>query len=362
MQSRQSTELISFMEAAKSKGISDEFLTALLVHQGWPKDQIFTALGVYWEGVAGMALPQRAGRGESSRDAFLYLLSFATLATWASALGSMLFRFIELWFPDPIVLQPVNVRSMVTWQMACVAVAFPIFLLVMRTILAEAGDQPERLQSDVRKWLTYIALLLTSGGLITDLIYFFDYFLTGELTTRFLLKALTVLVICTAIFIYYLGSLRWEKQNDLAPARRQSLAFGAGAMVLVLIVFCGGFGLAGTPSAQRLLEADKRRVQNLRTIASSIHTRFERLHTAQPGKPLPSSLGELASYGLNSAQSKDPQTQALYDYRPTAGSNYDLCATFSAASERDRVPMSEFWYHGRGTTCFTLDASAGPTW
>ena len=50
------------------------------------------------------------------------------------------------------------------------AVAFPIFLLVMRTILREAQNHPERLQSPVRKWLTYIALLLTAAAMICDLI------------------------------------------------------------------------------------------------------------------------------------------------------------------------------------------------
>jgi uncharacterized protein DUF5671 len=54
--------------------------------------------------------------------------------------------------------------------MASVAVAFPIFLIVTWAILQEAQQQPERLQSGVRKWLTYIALLLTAGGMISDLI------------------------------------------------------------------------------------------------------------------------------------------------------------------------------------------------
>ena len=363
MTHKQSAELTSFMEASKSKGMSDEFLTAFLVQQGWPKDEVFATLGGYWERATGLAIPQRVGRGESSRDAFLYLLSFATLATWASALGSMLFRFIEYWFPDPVTLvHAYNLRSAITWQMASIAVAFPIFLLVMRIILAEVRAQPERLQSGVRKWLTYIALLLTAGGLIGDLICFFDYFLTGELTVRFLLKALTVLLMCAAIFFYYLGSLRWERESDLAPERKDSLRFGAGAVAVVVGAFCVGLGVAGNPSAQRHLEADGQRVQNLKAIAATIHSQFTRPRTTQAGVSLPSSLLELQRYGIRSSQTQDPETRAPYEYRPRTSTVYELCAVFSEASERDQMPVTQFWYHGKGQTCFVLDASSQPSW
>ncbi len=204
-------KLLEFIEASKSKGASDEFLASLLARRGWPHDDVYGALGSYWERATGISIPERTAGGESSRDAFLYLLSFSTLAVWSGALGSMLFRFIEHWFPDPVAREYVyNLRNAVTWQMASIAVAFPIFLLVMRTILHEAQDHPERLQSSVRKWLTYIALLLTAGAMMCDLIWFLNYFLNGELTSRFVLKALTVMVICGAIFVYFLGSLRWD--------------------------------------------------------------------------------------------------------------------------------------------------------
>ena len=188
------TMLEQFVEASKAKGASDEFLVTFLGRRGWPADDVYAALGSYWGRVTGLAIPERTAGGESSRDAFLYLLSFSTLATWSSALGSMLFRFIERWLPDPVSRDVYyNLRTSVTWQMASIAVAFPIFLVVMRMILGEAQTHPERLQSGVRKWLTYIALLLTAGGMICDLIWFLDYFLLGELTSRFVLKALTVM-------------------------------------------------------------------------------------------------------------------------------------------------------------------------
>ncbi len=350
--------LQEFVEASKSKGASDEFLATFLARRGWPLDDVYAALGSYWERATGLTVPERAAAGESSRDAFLYLLSFSTLATWASALGSMLFRFIERWFPDPVSHDYVyNLRNAVTWQMASIAVAFPIFLLVMRTILREAQDHPERLQSAVRKWLTYIALLLTAAAMICDLIWFLDYFLTGELTSRFVLKALTVMIICAAIFAYYLGSLRWDRNTNVAQAKSRSLKFGIGAAVAVIISFCIGLGVAGSPSAQRHLEADAKRVQDLRTIAYAMNAWHRRAESGNSATALPASLSDLSGKGFAAPNILDPESKAPYVYRLKTGSEYELCATFYAAEEDNQLRAGQFWSHGKGQTCFTLDAS-----
>jgi membrane protein YqaA with SNARE-associated domain len=210
-QTGKSERLNGFIEAAKSKGASDEFLVNLLREEGWAAKEIYAAFRRHYESLTGLALPARGeGAGESARDAFLYLLAFFTLATWATALGSLLFTFIDRWFPDPLVARNYfeNSRYAVSSEMACIIVAFPIFLLVMRFILREVDKHPEKVESGVRKWLTYIALLVTAGIVIGDLITFLAFFLRGELTSRFVLKALAVIVIAGSIFWYYLGFLK----------------------------------------------------------------------------------------------------------------------------------------------------------
>jgi len=89
-----------------------------------------------------------------------------------------------------------------------VIVTFPIYLLVMRVILSETRRAPEKLDSGVRKWLTYLALLIAAGVMIGDVITFLTYFLKGELTARFLSKVAVTLAISGGVFWYYFGSLR----------------------------------------------------------------------------------------------------------------------------------------------------------
>jgi len=111
MRQEDNLQLQNFIAAGKSKGAADEFLAALLTRPGWSAPDVYTALGQYWAHATGLSVPERVGAGESARDAFLYLLSFATVATSRSHVYDL--------------------RSVATWQMACVAVAFPICLLVV---------------------------------------------------------------------------------------------------------------------------------------------------------------------------------------------------------------------------------------
>jgi threonine/homoserine/homoserine lactone efflux protein len=60
----------------------------------------------------------------------------------------------------------------------------------------------------VRKWLTYIALLIAAGVVVGDLITFLTFFLRGELTARFVAKVTVVLVIAGGVYWYYVGSLQ----------------------------------------------------------------------------------------------------------------------------------------------------------
>src|SRR5690242_1489317 len=128
-------ELEPFVAAAKKRGAGDDFLAALLTRRGWPADDVYNTLADWWERDTGVAVPARRSAAENARDAFLYLLAFATLATWAFALGSLCFRLIEHWLPDPVMSRYMyNFRATVTWQIASILVALPIYLWVMRMI------------------------------------------------------------------------------------------------------------------------------------------------------------------------------------------------------------------------------------
>ena len=72
--------------------------------------------------------------------------------------------------------------------MACVIVGLPIYLLTTRYILGELKAHPEKLDSPVRRWLTYLALLVAAGVVVGDVITFLSYFLRGDLSADVFVK------------------------------------------------------------------------------------------------------------------------------------------------------------------------------
>jgi len=206
-------DLQEFLDAAKRQGMGEESVVSLLRGRGWPADDAYRALADYYEGQSSVCIPPYKRSG-SAKDAFLYLVSFSMLATWAIALGSLLFMLIDRWIKDP--LSPDRYYSyyyQMADSLACVIVAFPVYIFAMRCILREVSVHPEKLESAVRKWLTYIALLIAAGVVVGDLISFLTHFLRGELTGRFVAKVIVVLAISGGIFWYYFGSLQGKART-----------------------------------------------------------------------------------------------------------------------------------------------------
>ncbi len=354
----QDARLAAFLEAAKAKGASDEFLVRLLKERGFQEKKIYDALGGFYERVTGVLIPRRAGRdAENAKDAFFYLLSFSALGTWSIGLGSLLFTLLELWLPESGARRVRGDPSYgISGSLASVIVGFPVYLLAMRFILRDLGAHPENHESGVRKWLTYIALFVASGIVTGDLITFLAFFLRGGLTVRFVLKVLTVLVIAGGVFWYYVASMK----RALSMQRKDAI-FVTAATVLVLAAVSAGMWTLGGPQRQREAAGDSKRVADLRAIAGEIRAQWTRVGESQT-RQLPASLSALVSApGAQPLNLEDAATSQPYEYLRREGSSYELCATFTRIGDEYRkdaeaLPPS-FWDHPIGRRCFVLDAS-----
>ncbi len=146
----------------------------------------------------------------SARDAFWYLLMFGALYTSAFYFGDLLFGFINRAFPDDLSYNDRTeyVERGIRWATAALIVAFPVFLFTVRKTGKEVAADPTRRNSAIRKWLTYMTLLVAAAVIVTDGITLVYNVLSGELTLRFILKVLVVAVIASAGFGYYTWSIR----------------------------------------------------------------------------------------------------------------------------------------------------------
>ncbi len=131
--------------------------------------------------------------------------------------------------------------------------------------------------------------------------------------------------------------------------RDRTFAIGASMAVAAALVL--GFMQLGSPGKQRLMEADRRRVQDLRRISIAVHDAW-----ATPDNKLPTALSELPA----SSVPRDPLTKNAYEYRVTGASTYRLCATFALDNQQgEENRQSPEWQHPAGYHCFSKDASKG---
>src|SRR5579863_4336472 len=157
-------DLIEYLAAAKQQGISDDFVVALLRQNGWPERRIYRAYSEFYAERIGVPLPRRYQAAENARDAFYYLLNFITLGFWTVALGQIFFRLIAYWLPDPAQTTTYygSLRDDIAWQVASVIVAFPAFLYVHFLIARELRNRSDLYASGVRRWLTYLTLVVAA--------------------------------------------------------------------------------------------------------------------------------------------------------------------------------------------------------
>jgi hypothetical protein len=347
---RNESPLGEFVEKALTAGVPHASVVGLLTAQGWREKDVYRALGNHFRATLGIDIPRRSSAGAAAKDAFFYLLIFSTLATWTFGLGSLAFELIDRWLADPLFSNyPQQFATYeITWALAAILIAFPLYLLITRTVLREAIADPEKLDSSIRKWLTYMALVVAASIFMGDLICALAYLLRGEITSRFLSKSFVVLALSGGVFFYYFGGLRHTETAKASSSRDRWMALLSSSVVALMLVL--GFLQLGPPRAQRDIRADSQRVQQLYQLSVQVQNYYT-AHASQ----LPPSINNLP--GLHT----DPLTHASYEYQPGQGTQYQLCATFTRDNKTTETqPNPAIWDHPSGHHCFQLDATQIP--
>jgi hypothetical protein len=204
-------ELVRFVREGLERGMARGELHAVLLKAGWPPEQVRRAL----EGFADVVFPipvPRPVQAVSARDAFMYVVMFATLIVSAYSLGDLAFDLINYAIPDPARDYPRPALQAIRWSLSALIVAFPVFLYAAALIRRDIARDPTRRTLKARRRLTYVMLFIAACVLIGDLIAVVYTFLGGELTVRFVLKVMVVALIAGTVFGYY----RWDLGQDEA--------------------------------------------------------------------------------------------------------------------------------------------------
>ena len=223
-------ELIRFVNHAREKGMDHATIRRLLLSRGWKEKDIAE---VFCTRDLELPIPEpvRAGsarvRGmrrlgsawpRRARDAFLHLLTYGALYTWATSLILLFFTYIDFAFPDPAwrtsqaALE--EAMSVIRAKLAVLIVSFPVFLVLWHFLLREVRRDPEKAKGAVRRGLAYLSLFVGAITLSGDVMTLVYYLLEGQLTVRLLLKSAALFVIAGSLVLYLALTLRSEAQTE----------------------------------------------------------------------------------------------------------------------------------------------------
>ncbi len=195
------TALDTFVRDAINHGENPESISAALISAGWSRKEVEAALDGWATADFGMAVP-RPKPYVSAREAFLYLVLFMLLGVVAWNLGSLLFGLIDYAIADT--LDPIPREMQTRAAIAGLVVGSPLLAWLGFHIYRQRSANPAMQRSPMRKWLTYLTLVIAASVLVGDAIGLVYNFLSGELSTRLGLKMLVVAAIAGGIFAFFI--------------------------------------------------------------------------------------------------------------------------------------------------------------
>jgi len=143
----------------------------------------------------------------SARDFFVYALTFGILLVGAVNLVIVLQVLVDLLFEEDGYAAFGRIR----FGVSVLIVAAPLYLWLTLRERRRLARDPALQRSAIRKWLTYIALLLAAGTLLGDLIATIYALLTGDLTAQFMLKVGIVGLVAGGVFLFYYNTVGQEE-------------------------------------------------------------------------------------------------------------------------------------------------------
>ena len=326
----------------------------MLIANGWKEKDVIHALS---EEALDIPVPFPHDTG-GAREAFFHLLIFGFLYTTLISLIFLFFTYIHRLFPD-IAIEGTRKRD---WElesirrsMAAIIVSFPLLLWMQKNVIKEMLEHPERVVSGIRRWLTYLTLLVASAAVVGTMITLVFYLLEGELSVRFLLKVLVILYLSASTFAYFFISLKLEPKEKEAKKMRRLFLILSSATVVIALVW-GAF-IIGSPMQERSRKFDERRVEDLKAISGEV---YQIVFGGMPYdaersqmKSLPETLGVVSSEARQRRiNMHDPVTGEMYKYEVRDSKNFRLCAVFDGAVTYN---YDVFWEHPAGNHCYDFN-------
>ncbi len=299
----------------------------------------------------------------SARDVFSYLLLIAMFIVGVVSFLTLLFQYINIQFPDTLdYWWREGSLAAIRGAISALVVSWPVVIIMSIFIGKDLRADEGKQNIWIRKWLLHLMLFVSALAIIIDLITLINTYLDGEISVRFGLKVLAVLLVAVAVFWYYL----WELKRDPSKMTKVTMWAALGSSSVIVAAIIASMFVVGSPAKQRDARIDQNRVSDLQMIQSSL------IDYWRDKEALPENLAALEDDIIGYRNPADPESGEAYEYMLTGELTFQLCATFTTESDGTgqdvyAVPMMydfgymggdfDVWSHGEGRVCFdrTID-------
>lgn len=196
-------DLSDFVRRALAAGQDRAAIAAALSDAGWSGREVEAALQG-WHDVAGMPPVPRARPYVSAREALLHALLLVALGMVCWHTSSLGFAVIDSTVPDPV---GQAAYASMRFSIAALVVFLPVFLLLDRRLARRITQGDERLRSRARRGFASLTVMVAALVLLGDLAASVFALLSGDMTLRFLAKAVLVAVTGLLVLVYYKADL-----------------------------------------------------------------------------------------------------------------------------------------------------------
>lgn len=294
------------------------------------------------------------------RDFFLNLGIMVALIWVATSTIVVLFDVINIFVPDAYsaAYSYGSLATVSTFALSSIIIVFPLLVLFTYTLHKDIVAVPERAQFAVRRWMMYLTLFLAGFTIVTDLVILVNTLLSGGTTLRFMLQALSILIVAGGTFWYVLRELNTTK---VSTKHDKTLALSVSGALLALVIV--SIIVSGTPQQQRAASADILRITALMSFEQTVINHYQDFNAVPEG---PETFSDAVG---NSTLPTDPITREPLGYEKTGPLSFKLCATFDGSFsdipeewstyEFSRSAVEKRWNFEKGTTCF--DRTIDPT-
>ncbi|MFH1029822.1 MAG: DUF5671 domain-containing protein [bacterium] len=297
-------------------------------------------------------MEQSSSNNQSSKFTLFYTLSLVALAFMAVSTGLIIFQIINKHIVDALAsYRTCYSPEALKFAISAIIISTPIYYVLVWQIYKGLFLGILDKEASCRTKLNYVILFISSIVIIGYLIGIVYNFLDGELTVKFILKALTALIISAGVLSYYIYEIK--RKEVVGKKSKVIKIYFFVSLVAVISTLISGFIFVELPKDNRARRKDEQLLNDINNVNFAVEE-FYKIK-----KRLPVDFKELVKENIQIMQNLsnfEEEGNIIYEFEEK--NKYRFCAVFLTSNKSAQNDCfgggywEQEWGHDKGYQCF----------